>query len=45
MSPLLDYLDEEEVFERKIKEAQDAAAELDKPVLPKKKRTKKPAKK
>lgn len=32
------------VFERKIKEAQDAA-ELDKPVLPKKKRTKKPAKK
>lgn len=33
------------VFERKIKEAQDAAAELDKPVLPKKKRTKKPAKK
>lgn len=32
------------VFERKIKEAQEAA-ELDKPVLPKKKRTKKPAKK
>ena len=32
------------VFERKIKETQEAA-ELDKPVLPKKKRTKKPAKK
>jgi hypothetical protein len=33
------------VFERKIKEAQEAAAELDKPVLPKKKRAKKSNKK
>lgn len=32
------------VFERKIKEAQEAAAELDKPALPKKKRAKKTTK-
>ncbi len=33
------------VFERKINEAREAAEKLDKPELPKKKRTKKPAKK